>query len=350
MHVRGPRTRTARSGARSATRAAVALAVLSAGLLLSCSEADPRPAPAVPVGESPAPVRSPTALPSPPEDSLRGARLTVGSEDFDEQVVLGAIAVQVLRHAGATVVDRTGSFDRTSARKALQDKRIDLYWQYTGVAWDLFLDNLLYVHPSAKQFAETAAADLRKNRIAWLSPYAPGNDTYAIVVRSEATASLGVRTLDDLQRLSTTNPEAVTLCVDDEFAKGVDTLSVLFKTYGLALSSANLHVIDSSAVYTAVDRGRVCNFGAVYTTDSRVRSLGLTMLRDDQDAFPSYNPAVTVRSETLSRYPALPQVFAPISPLLDTQTLTDLNYKVTVQGQPPEQVARRWLDAHGLLG
>ena len=62
----------------------------------------------------------------------RDAQFAVGSEAFTEQEVLGRIAIEVLRAADATVIDRTGMGGNEEVRQTLEDDEIDLYWEYTA--------------------------------------------------------------------------------------------------------------------------------------------------------------------------------------------------------------------------
>ena len=66
---------------------------------------------------------------------LSGTTISVGSKEFTEQRILGAITVQALRAAGATVDDHTGLVGTPVVRQALTSGQIGMYWEYTGTAW-----------------------------------------------------------------------------------------------------------------------------------------------------------------------------------------------------------------------
>jgi osmoprotectant transport system substrate-binding protein len=57
-----------------------------------------------------------------------------------------------------------------------------------------------------------------------------------------------------------------------------------------------------------------------------------------------------MREETLKKYPALAEVMAPVSAKLTNETVTELNSKVDVEGQDPQDVAKEWLKSQGLVG
>jgi osmoprotectant transport system substrate-binding protein len=101
-------------------------------------------------------------------------------------------------------------------------------------------------------------------------------------------------------------------------------------------------------VYTATDRGK-CNFGEVFTTDGRIKSLGLTVLEDDKGFFPAYNVAPVLDSKTLKEYPQLADVYDQISPKLTDAVLQELNRQVDVEGREPADVAFDWMVEEGFI-
>ncbi|MGW3349796.1 glycine betaine ABC transporter substrate-binding protein [Nonomuraea rubra] len=282
-------------------------------------------------------------------NELAGATFTVGSKDFTENIMLGKIAVQVLKAHGADVVDKTNLGGTVPNRKALESREIDLYWDYSGTGWIEFLKNTKPIQDSAEQFKATAEADLAKNKIHWIGP-TPLNNTYALAIRSEKAAELGVKTVSDVAELLRTKPQEVTLCIETEFSTRDDGLPGLSKAYDLAIPKNQVNLLDTGVVYTETDKGQTCNFGEVFTTDGRIAALGLTVLEDDRKFFPIYNAAVTVRQETYEKYPALEKVLQPVIAKLDDATMRQLNARVDVEGEEPGKVSADWLGEQGFLG
>jgi osmoprotectant transport system substrate-binding protein len=280
---------------------------------------------------------------------LSDAELTVGSKEFTEQLILGQITLQALEAAGATVEDQIGLAGTVAARKALESGEIDMYWEYTGTGWITHLGHTDPIPDRQEQFEAVAKEDLQKNDIKWLDPPAPANNTYAIAVRSEAAEVLGVDSLSGLAVLSQLRPEDVTLCAADEFLTREDGLPGLEKAYDFEVPADNIVRMEEGQVYRAVDEGEKCNFGEVFVTDGRIKGLDLTILEDDKQVFPIYNPSLTVSEEVIDQYPELAKVFAPISEKLDNETLQDLNAAVDVGGESPEDVARQFLRENRLL-
>ena len=290
-----------------------------------------------------------------PIAGVDGDRITVGSKNFTEQLILGKIAVIALQVAGFTVAgftvaDRTNIPGAAPARSGQLSGAIDAQWEYTGTGWLNYLGMLTGIPDQQQQCEAVRKADAA-NGITWLPP-AQANNTYAFAVRSEAVADLGgVATLSDVAALPV---EERTFCVESEFATRSDGFEPMLEAYGMPLGSAqgvprdNVRILDTGAVYAATDRGD-CDFGEVFTTDGRIESLGLTVLQDDRHYFPAYNIAPVVRTATLEAHPAIADVFAQITPLLTDEVMIGLNRRVDVQGEEPADVAYAWMTSEGLV-
>ena len=273
-------------------------------------------------------------------------RLAIGSKDFTEQQVLGEITVQALEAAGAEVVDRTGLGGTGTVRQALITGDIDLYWEYTGTGWLIHLAQPDPIQNAQEQYETLAEQDLQENNVEWLPP-APANNTYSLAASGETAEEFGVQTISDLEQLVEQRPEEATLCVGPEFSDRADGLPGLEEHYGFEFPDANVFVLPEGTVYEAVARGEKCNFGSVFRTNGRIPEFGLTLLEDNEDFFAHYNPSLTMRQETLERYPRLADLFAPISEKLDTETLRELSSAAQSEDSSIETIAEQWLQENG---
>ncbi len=281
--------------------------------------------------------------------SLKGASFTVGGKEFTEQEVLCQITIQALRSAGATVNNKCGLSGSNTVRTALTSGQVDLYWEYTGTAWISYLQHTTPITDPTKQYQAVAQQDLAKNHIVWLKP-APFNNTYALAAKTTKAQQLGVKTLSDYAKLAKSNPAKASLCVASEFAGRSDGLPGLEKAYGFTEPTSNIATLAEGAIYNSISKSNPCNFGEVFTTDGRIKGLGLTPLTDDKHFFPVYNPAVTVRKSVIDAHPNLAKILAPIAQALDTPTMQDLNAQVDIQGKQPLDVAKAWLQSKGFIG
>jgi osmoprotectant transport system substrate-binding protein len=278
-----------------------------------------------------------------PIPALRTATLRVGSNESNEQILLGKIAIDVLRAAGAgKVVDKTNIQGATGVRDALTGDQIDLDWDYTGTVWSTYLrrsDSAALVTDSEQLFQAVQKADA-VNHVAWVDP-APASDTYAFATKDQ----LSVATISQYAALAERDPGSATLCVDSEFRNR--NLPGVQRKYHFRLSARALRPMQTTAVYSAI--GKTCNFGVVLSTDGQIRAKHLVVLQDDKNYFPKYNIVLGLRQDVLQKYPQLEKLFAPVAAKLTDSAMVQLNYQVTTQGLDPGTVARKWLQQERFL-
>ena len=278
---------------------------------------------------------------------------TVGSKDFTEQLILGQIAIKALEATGANVTDQTNLAGTDATRAALVNGEIDMYWEYSGTNWINHLGNTQPVFPAKKQYEVAKEQELKKNNIVLLAR-APFNNTYALAMRKEAPKEVpalkGVKTLSDIGGVIQNNPDAATLCVESEFRSRDDGLPGMEKKYGYTFPKGNVSLFDTGVVYQRTDKGNPCNFGEVFTTDGRIAALDLTLLEDNKNFFPVYNPAINTRKEVYDKNKqGLNDTFTPVAQALDTKTMQKLNASVDVDGEDPADVAQQWLKDKGFI-
>ncbi|MEV7288000.1 glycine betaine ABC transporter substrate-binding protein [Streptomyces sp. NPDC093252] len=279
-------------------------------------------------------------------EPLKGAQLTVTSKEFTEQLILGAIMGIAWEAAGAEVLDRTGIQGSIGAREAVRSGEADGMYEYTGTAWITYLGNSEPIPDGAKQWAAVRTADAA-NGLTWL-PAAPLNNTYALAMNQANFEKYGTRTLSEVAALSRSDPGAVTLCVEGEFANRADGLPGLQKAYGMRVPVANITQMDTGIIYTQTAKG-ACTYGEVFTTDGRIKSMNLVVMRDDRKFFPIYNAAPEINTKALEKWPAIADVLDPITAKLTDAVAQTLNARVDVNGDDPHDVALDWLKAEGFV-
>lgn len=275
---------------------------------------------------------------------LEGLTGQIGAKDFSEQFILAYITAGLLNAYGADVEANTKLVGSANVRQALENDEFLGYWEYTGTSWITYNGNTTPVQGADAQFQATKEADAA-NGIAWLDP-APLNNTYAFAIRKDKADELGVTTLSDVAALPAADQ---TFCIESEFSTRDDGWPGLKAAYGITVPDANVALLDTGVIYTATQKGDDCNFGEVFQTDGRIPALDLVVMEDDQEFFPVYQGAFTLKQSTLDEYPAIADVIAKISPLLTTEEMQRLNAQVDVDGEDPEDVANTWLSDQGLI-
>ncbi|MFI8216032.1 glycine betaine ABC transporter substrate-binding protein [Streptomyces sp. NPDC085932] len=279
-------------------------------------------------------------------EPLRGASLTVTSKSFTEGLILGAIMGISLEAAGAEVLDRTGIQGSIGSREAVRKGDADAGYEYTGTAWITYLGHSRPITDPRRQWEAVKKEDAA-NGLAWLRPSSLDN-TYALAMNQENAKKYGTKTMSDVAKLAKSDPDAVRLCVEVEFANRADGLPGMQKRYGMDLPARNVTQMDTGIIYTQTEKGS-CPYGEVFTTDGRIKSMNLVVMEDDRKFFPNYNAAPMINAKTLKEWPAIADVLDPVTARLNNTVARDLNAKVDVDGEDPHEVALDWLVAEGFV-
>ena len=283
-----------------------------------------------------------------PVPELEGVKMTVGSKDFTEQIVLGYVIEFAMAAAGADVRDLTNIQGSNSTRDAQLNGQIDLAYEYTGTGWINYLGNETPLPDSQAQFEAVRDADLAANDMVWTDP-APMNNTYALAMSKETAEKTGVKTVSDYAKLVESDPGAAVTCVETEFNVRQDGYPGLAAKYGFDASRAQRQILQTGIIYQATADSDQCKFGEVFTTDGRIIALDLVLLDDDLQFFPKYNPALVMKKDFAEAHPQVAEVMAPISERLTNEVMTELNRQVDVDGKEPADVARDWLVSEGFV-
>ncbi|MDX2680833.1 glycine betaine ABC transporter substrate-binding protein [Streptomyces soliscabiei] len=279
-------------------------------------------------------------------EPLDGAHLTVTSKSFTENLILGAMIGIAFQAAGADVLDRTGVQGSIGSREAVRKGDADAMYEYTGTAWITYMGNSEPITDPQAQWRAVHDADLG-NGLTWLPPSRLDN-TYALAMNQANHRKYGTNTLSHVAALSKSDPGAVTLCVEGEFANRADGLPGMEKAYGMNIAASRITQMDTGIIYTQAAKGS-CPYGEVYTTDGRIRSMNLVVMDDDRDFFPNYNAAPVINSKALKKWPAIAGLLNPITKRLDNTVAQELNAKVDVDGEDPHQVALDWMKDQGFV-
>lgn len=115
------------------------------------------------------------------------------------------------------------------------------------------------------------------------------------------------------------------------------------KTYGYKFGA--VHPMQIGLVYDAVAADKMDAILG-YSTDGRVGSYHLKMLRDDKHFFPPYTASAVATNQILKAHPELKPVIGKLSGKISLKTMQRLNYKVDNDLMEPEVVAKQYLEQH----
>ena len=213
-------------------------------------------------------------------------QIVVGSKKFTESYVLGEIAKTALQNAGFTVEHKQGMGGTIILWQALRDGEIALYPEYTGTITEEIL--------KTKQPLSTDGmrALLRQEGVGMTGELG-FNNTYALVMRGDRAAKLGIRKISDLRN----HPE-LNIGATHEFLDRQDGWAPLSARYGLEMH--NVRGIDHALGYAAIATGSI-DVKDAYSTDAKIAENNLIVLDDDLNYFPQYKAVFLYRLDMDSR-------------------------------------------------
>lgn len=270
--------------------------------------------------------------------------LTVGAKNFTEQYVLGSMISLMLQDAGFKVNEQFGT-GSTITREGLVTGQTDLYPEYTGTAWTVYLNHHdVVVNDPDELYNKVKEEDLEENGIVWLDRAAL-NNTYALAVKKGTPFG---NSLSDLAEYNNAHPGEVIYGIDQEFYERSDGFWAMAELYGMKINKDQVKMMDIGLTFEAIDREQI-DVAMVFATDGKLKKYNLRIINDDKHFFPVYNMAVSVRKDTLEKYPEIAEVLKPLIPLLDDETMQALNYEVDANELPAEIVAKNFLKEKGLI-
>ncbi len=276
--------------------------------------------------------------------SAQAASITIGGKGFTEQLLVAEMTSQFLQSKGYETELKTG-MGTSLVREALENKQVDMYWEYTGTAF-LTFHKSTFNNQSGDEIYEAVKLKDAEDNIVWMNK-SNANNTYALAVRAADADSKGLKTLEDLA-IKLNGGEALTFGCNIEFYKRDDGLKPLQKAYGFEFPRSDVKRMDSGLVYKALNESQI-DVGLVFATDGRVPAFDFTILQDTKNFFPAYALTPTVRKETLDANPDLAEQLNTLSALLDDATMAALNAEVDVDKKSTQEVAKAFLSSKGML-
>ena len=275
-----------------------------------------------------------------------GPTITVGSKNFTEQYILGELYAQTLEANDFTVERQLNLGSEQIADGALQDGQIDFYPEYTGTALVALL-GYQSENPATPEetYEEARSRYAERDPADTMLPYANFNNNYGIFVRNDIAEQYGLQTLDDLADAASN----LTFATFSEFQDRDDGYPNMVENYpGLDEFEDIITANDLGLRYQGVEDGEA-DAGVGFLTDGQLTSPELVVLEDVKSIWPFYYPAPVVRSNVLEENPEVEDILNSVTETLDIDTIRELNGRVDLEQEDPEDVARDYLEQQGLI-
>ena len=274
-----------------------------------------------------------------------GGPVRISGQNFPEAELVAAMYSQVLEDAGydpsVKLVDTRDVYMQTFPDS------VDVVPEYVGGIVD-FLNTTVngadarpLTTSDAQESITNGQSLLDKQGITLLDPSA-ATDTNAFFVTKDYSESEGVTKLSDLQGKS------VVLAAAPDCKGRPDCEGGLAQTYDINVTKVLPLGYASDQTYKSVLDGE-SQLGETSTTDGTLEAQGLVLLEDDQQIQPAQNLIPAVSSSFLADHPDVADTLNALMAALTTEKLTELNGKVAVDREKPEDVAKQFLTDEGLI-
>jgi len=271
-----------------------------------------------------------------------GDKIVIGSKDFSENILLGEIFSQLIEAKTDIKVERKLNLGGTFVCfEAIKNGQIDIYPEYTGTGLTAQLKMDVIGEPD-EAYRVVAEEFNKQFDIKWLSPLG-FNNTYTLAVNDKVYQQYGVETFSDLAKIS----ENLVFGAEHEFFDRQDGYEGLVEKYSLKFKGEPKKM-NVSLKYQAIGNGDM-DVTDAFATDGAIKQYNLKVLTDDLGFFPPYYAAPIIRNATLERYPELEDILNALANVIDDAAMTDLNYKVDVEGKDVAKVAKEFLNEKVLL-
>ncbi|MCM5703313.1 glycine betaine ABC transporter substrate-binding protein [Larsenimonas salina] len=257
------------------------------------------------------------------------SELTVGSKADREGHLLGELFAQTLEQAGFDVERRFGLGQTIVTYQALAEGQVDVYPEYTGT-----IAQAIFKTPEADL---SALKDEARSRGLRILPPLGFNNTYALAIKREKAAELGLETLGDM-----TDAPELRLGLTHEFIERDDGWRGLKASYELPQTPSGL---EHGIAYQAINNGRI-DMTDAYSTDGDLKRFDLILLEDDKHYFPAYLAVPFVREDLP---PRAIDALSRLEGRLSDEAMQTLNAKVSSDGASFAQVAHEFLADQGLV-
>lgn len=264
----------------------------------------------------------------------------IAVQSSTESNIMGNVVAQLIEHElgyKTTLLPNLGSTTVTHQALIRHDADIATT-RYTGT--DLTGTLNLPVDKNPKRVAKTVKREFAKRYDQTWFPTYGFADTYAFMVTKAFAKQHNLTTISDMGKVANT----MNAGVDSSWmSRQGDGYKDFVSEYDFDFK--RVYPMQIGLVYDAVEANKMQTILG-YSTDGRIRSYDLTVLKDDKQFFPPYDCSMVVNNDLLKKHPKLRAVLHRLDGKINLKTMQELNYQVDDQLKEPSVVAREFLKEH----
>ena len=277
--------------------------------------------------------------------------IAIGSKQFTEQQLLGYMSYHMLdENTDLDVVDEVGLGGTNTNFQALQEGEIHTYWEYTGTAWLTLPPQHDEVISDPQEIYDRVKSEFEEEHGITFLDRAPFNNTYVLLANPDWQSDVGIKTMSEFASYVQNGNTTLTVVMNAEFQERSDGWPGLVEHYGFADAASELNIrnVGSGLTYQVIGEGEA-EVGMGFNTNPNIPRYDLVTLKDDKGFFPIYNPSPMVKMDTLEDNEAMEEPLNELVTTLSTETIRQLNQRVSIDGEDSSKVARDHLSSNDLI-
>ncbi|ARW49789.1 osmoprotectant ABC transporter substrate-binding protein [Levilactobacillus brevis] len=165
-------------------------------------------------------------------------------------------------------------------------------------------------------------------------------DTYAWMVTQKYAKQHHLKTVSDMKKLAPKMKVGIDQIWQNRQGDGYPAFQ---KMYGYSFGT--VYPMQTGLLYDALSANKMDAILG-YSTDGRVASYHLKLLKDDKHFFPPYDASPVATNAILKKHPELKPVLEKLEGKISLKTMQELNYKVDDELEEPQTVAMNYLKQH----
>lgn len=269
------------------------------------------------------------------ESAPAAGTVVVGSADFPESTLLGNIYAQALEAAGTDVQTRFNIGSREVYYDQIAAGNLSVFPEYNGAI-------LFYLDPGAtasgtEETNKAVSEALPEGLEILESSRAENKDS--LTVTEDTAREYGLVTIGDLEPVA----GELVLGGPPEFQTRPQGVPGLADRYGLEFQQ--FRSLDVGIVWQALRDGDI-HVANLFSTDATIAVNDFVVLDDTENLFGSQNITPLVHADSVDE--AARDTLDAVSAELTTEVMVELNRRVSVDHENPDEVAADWLRSVGL--
>lgn len=274
------------------------------------------------------------------EDVPDGPTITVASFNFGESVILAEIYAQAMEADGYPVERNLNLGSRELIFPEIESGNIDFIPEYLGSALQVGFGEEA---PATTADGLTALSAAFEELDMEVLDAAPGEDKNVFVVTQEFADENNVSAVSDLAGLGD-----ITLGGPPECEERQTCYAGLVDVYGLD-NLAFESIQEGAARVAALESGEI-DVTLLFSTQPIITQSGFVALDENEGLIAPENIVPVISFEAVDAYgDDLVDLINDISSNITTDVLLDLNGRVEIDNQDPDEVATAWLTETGYL-